>query len=66
MLRPPGSRFCQGELEHGQVIIFARYDLILKKRTSRREINYLISGYVKGTIPDYQMSALATAIYFQA
>ncbi len=45
------------------------YDLILKKRNggelSRREINYLISGYVKGTIPDYQMSALAMAIYFQ-
>ncbi len=45
------------------------YDLILKKRNgsalSKTEINYLISGYVNGSIPDYQMSALAMAIYFQ-
>jgi pyrimidine-nucleoside phosphorylase len=45
------------------------YDLILKKRNggvlSRDEIEYLISGYVAGDIPDYQMSALAMAIYFQ-
>lgn len=45
------------------------YDLILKKRNGREltamEIDYLISGYVDGGIPDYQMSALAMAIYFQ-
>ncbi len=45
------------------------YDLILKKRNGREltamEIDYLINGYVDGKIPDYQMSALAMAIYFQ-
>lgn len=45
------------------------YDLILKKRNgaelTKTEIDYLINGYVGGTIPDYQMSALAMAIYFQ-
>ena len=32
---------------------------------SQEEINFLIAGYTDGTIPDYQMSALAMAIYFQ-
>jgi pyrimidine-nucleoside phosphorylase len=45
------------------------YDLILKKRNglalSGDEIDFLISGYVKGSIPDYQMSALAMAIWFR-
>ncbi len=45
------------------------YDLILKKRNgsalNKDEIDYLINGYVDGSIPDYQMSALAMAIYFQ-
>jgi pyrimidine-nucleoside phosphorylase len=45
------------------------YDLILKKRNgfalTEAEIEYLISGYVRGSIFDYQMSALAMAIYFQ-
>jgi pyrimidine-nucleoside phosphorylase len=45
------------------------YDLIMKKRNgaelTKSEIEYLIEGYVGGTIPDYQMSALAMAIYFQ-
>lgn len=45
------------------------YDLILKKRNgstlSKEEIDYLISGYVNGDIPDYQIAALAMAIYFQ-
>ncbi len=45
------------------------YDLILKKRNgsalNKDEIDYLINGYVNGSIPDYQMSALAMAIYFQ-
>jgi pyrimidine-nucleoside phosphorylase len=45
------------------------YDLILKKRNgsalSKTEIDYLISGYVTGDIPDYQMAALAMAIFFQ-
>jgi pyrimidine-nucleoside phosphorylase len=41
----------------------------MKKRNgaelTKSEIEYLIEGYVGGTIPDYQMSALAMAIYFQ-
>lgn len=45
------------------------YDIIEKKRNgeklSEQEISYVISGYVKGEIPDYQMSALLMAIYFQ-
>lgn len=43
-------------------------DLIIKKRNkgtlTEAEINYIIDGYVKGTIPDYQMSSLAMAICF--
>lgn len=43
-------------------------DLILKKRNkeelSKEEINYIINGYTKGEIPDYQVSALLMAIYF--
>jgi pyrimidine-nucleoside phosphorylase len=45
------------------------YDLIWKKREggelTREEINFLITGFVKGTIPDYQMSAWCMAVYFQ-
>lgn len=44
-------------------------DLIAKKRDggvlSQEEIGFLIRGYTDGTIPDYQMSALAMAIYFR-
>lgn len=44
-------------------------DIISKKRDggelSREEINFFVEGYTHGTIPDYQASALAMAIYFQ-
>ena len=44
------------------------YDLIMKKRNggalTKEEITYMISGYTKGEIPDYQMSAMMMAIYF--
>jgi len=44
-------------------------DLILKKRDgeslSAEEISYIIQEYNKGNIPDYQMSALLMAIFFQ-
>jgi pyrimidine-nucleoside phosphorylase len=45
------------------------YDLIWKKREggelSQEEINFLITGFVQGTIPDYQMSAWCMAVYFR-
>lgn len=44
-------------------------DLIAKKRDGKEltteEINFVIEGYTKGDIPDYQVSAWAMAIYFQ-
>ncbi|KPK77124.1 MAG: hypothetical protein AMJ89_02985 [candidate division Zixibacteria bacterium SM23_73] len=43
------------------------YEIISKKRDKKRlsgeEIEYFVSGYTKGTIPDYQMSALLMAIF---
>lgn len=45
------------------------YDIIHKKRDglelSEAEIKWFIDGYVKGEIPDYQVSALCMAIYFK-
>ena len=42
------------------------YDIIHKKREggalTKEEIDFLIEGFVEGSIPDYQMSALAMAI----
>ncbi|AKJ43517.1 pyrimidine-nucleoside phosphorylase [Pragia fontium] len=44
-------------------------DLIAKKRDGKEltteEINFFINGYTDSSIPDYQASALAMAIYFQ-
>jgi len=44
------------------------YDIILKKRQgrelSREEIYFVIEGYTNDNIPDYQVSALLMAIYF--
>lgn len=44
-------------------------DLIEKKRNgqalSQAEIQYIVTGYTQGAIPDYQMAALMMAIYFQ-
>jgi pyrimidine-nucleoside phosphorylase len=44
-------------------------DIIMKKRSgeslSQEEMNWWIKGYVEGIIPDYQVSALLMAIYFQ-
>lgn len=34
------------------------------KELTKEEIKFFIDGYVKGTIPDYQASALLMAIYF--
>ncbi len=45
------------------------YDIIMKKRNggelTTEEIDFLVDGYTKGIIPDYQASALMMAIYFQ-
>ena len=45
------------------------YDIILKKRNggtlTKDEIAAFIDGYVDGTIPDYQASALCMAIFFR-
>ena len=45
------------------------YDLIMKKKhgevLTEQEIQFMIDGYVKGAIPDYQMSAMLMAIWFK-
>ncbi|MBR5500635.1 MAG: hypothetical protein IKV74_03820, partial [Clostridia bacterium] len=45
------------------------YDLISKKKQgealSETEIREMIAGFTDGAIPDYQMAAMAMAIYFQ-
>ena len=45
------------------------YDIIQRKRDgyalTEEEINYFISGYTNGEIPDYQVSALLMAIYLK-
>lgn len=45
------------------------YDLIKKKRDggilTEQEIAYMIQGYTNGKIPDYQMSAMMMAMYYQ-
>ena len=44
-------------------------DLIEKKRNglalTKAEIDFLIGGYTRGEIPDYQMAAWAMAVYFR-
>ena len=44
------------------------YELIKKKRNkgelTRDELSFLISGYVKGEVPDYQISAFLMSVYF--
>lgn len=45
------------------------YDIIEHKKRgntlSQEEIHFVVAGYTKGYIPDYQVSALLMAIYFQ-
>ncbi len=44
-------------------------DIIIKKRNgevlTKEEISFMINGYTKGDIEEYQMSAFAMAIYFK-
>lgn len=45
------------------------YDLIMKKRNggklSEEELRFLVRGYVEGDIPDYQMSAMLMAVWYE-
>jgi pyrimidine-nucleoside phosphorylase len=45
------------------------YEIIKKKRDgktlSREEINFLVDGYTKAKIPDYQFASFLMAVYFQ-
>lgn len=45
------------------------YDIIQKKRDglelSDEEIRFLVEGYTRGDVPDYQMSAFLMAVYFK-
>jgi pyrimidine-nucleoside phosphorylase len=45
------------------------YELIKKKRDGfellREEINFLVSGFVTGRIPDYQITAFLMAVYYK-
>ena len=45
------------------------YDLIYKKREggklTREEVSFIISGYVSGQIPDYQVSAFLMAAFLK-
>lgn len=45
------------------------YDLIMKKRNggtlTEEEITFMVNGFTNGEIPDYQMSAMMMAIFFQ-
>lgn len=51
------------------ILPFLPAELIKKKRGGgthdRAEIQFLIDGFVKGTIPEYQMSAWLMAVYFR-
>lgn len=44
-------------------------DIIIKKQNGKEltteEIQFFVKGYTDGSIPDYQASALAMAIFFQ-
>ena len=45
------------------------YDIIKQKRDgyplTKEQIDFFVNGYVDGSIPDYQVSALLMAIYFK-
>ncbi|MBR5361474.1 MAG: thymidine phosphorylase, partial [Lachnospiraceae bacterium] len=45
------------------------YDLITKKRDGQvledAEIRYIVEGFTKGDIPDYQMSAFLMAVFYE-
>lgn len=50
-------------------LIMRMVDVIEKKRNGheldKKELQFVIEGFTDGSIPDYQMSAFAMAVYFQ-
>lgn len=64
----PIQKFSSYTLYSGGTIM-RMYDIILKKREggelSTEEINYFVREYTKGSIPDYQASALLMAIFLK-
>ena len=50
-----------------EVFFMRMYDIIRHKRMGQalteQEIRHMIAGYTAGDIPDYQMSALAMAVF---
>lgn len=55
--------------EIGGLMVLRVYDLIWKKREGHElgeeEVRFLIDGYVRGEIPDYQMAAWTMAVFFR-
>jgi len=49
--------------------MFSVYEVIKKKRDgnalSKEEIDFMVMGFVKGEIPDYQMAAFLMAVFFK-
>src|SRR5207248_8604548 len=54
---------------YANCLIMRTVDLIQRKRNGEElapeEISFLIEGYTKGDIPDYQMSSFLMAVFFQ-
>src|SRR6266481_3005690 len=55
-------------IEEKEIIRMRIVDLIQTKRDggelTSEEIDFLLQGYLRGEVPDYQVSALMMAIYF--
>ena len=69
LLRYSGGGFCSFLSRGKERYAMSMYDIILKKKQgkalSEAEIRWMIQGYVKEQIPDYQMAALLMAVCFQ-